>query len=150
MFSKLAVAFIAALASSTIVNAQGGIVEVGTLTEFDPEFFTCESAAGTGPNVIAVSPALLQEFTCGHTVRVICKFFLYDLYEDCSNVFTYSRYWRIGSDHSCGHWGSGHELDGRKHLRNARNIQRSWTHPSWPLFHYLGSLKSLFREIVKV
>ncbi|KZS86886.1 hypothetical protein SISNIDRAFT_540987 [Sistotremastrum niveocremeum HHB9708] len=72
MFSKLAVAFIAALASNlAVVNAQGGIVEVGTLTEFNPEIFTCESAAGTGPNIIAVSPALLQEFTCGHSVRVI-------------------------------------------------------------------------------
>ncbi|KZS86885.1 hypothetical protein SISNIDRAFT_461413 [Sistotremastrum niveocremeum HHB9708] len=69
MLSKLAIAFIA-LASGVAVNAQG-IVESGTLTQYStvPSPFTCEGAAGAGP-VIAVSPALLETFTCGHTVRV--------------------------------------------------------------------------------
>ncbi|KZS86884.1 hypothetical protein SISNIDRAFT_553429 [Sistotremastrum niveocremeum HHB9708] len=71
MFSKIAVAFIAALASGVaVVNGQG-IVEAGTLTQYStvPSPFTCEGAAGAGP-VIAVAPAILETFTCGHTVRV--------------------------------------------------------------------------------
>ncbi|KZT34601.1 hypothetical protein SISSUDRAFT_1036156 [Sistotremastrum suecicum HHB10207 ss-3] len=65
MFSKIFITFIAAVA----VTAQG--IESGTLTQYTtiPSSFTCGDASGDGP-VIAVSPDMLEEFGCGHTVTV--------------------------------------------------------------------------------
>ncbi|KZS95054.1 hypothetical protein SISNIDRAFT_542901 [Sistotremastrum niveocremeum HHB9708] len=69
MFSKIFIAFIAAVASSVAVTAQG--IESGTLTQYTttPSPFTCGDASGEGP-VIAVSPDMLEEFGCGHPVTV--------------------------------------------------------------------------------
>ncbi|KZT34137.1 hypothetical protein SISSUDRAFT_1065571 [Sistotremastrum suecicum HHB10207 ss-3] len=68
MFSKLVIAFGTAIASCVAVNAQ---IQSGTLTEYTttPSTFTCGEASGAGP-VIAVAPAILEEFGCGHPVTI--------------------------------------------------------------------------------